>query len=133
MERIVFKNSREQSLVGHLYTSKSKSIVIMAHALANDKSERGKLDKVAQALNESGYAVLAFDFSGCGESDNDTLTIGKQVEDLYSAIKFSKSKGYLNIGLFGHSVGCLVCLKCHSQEISTMVLWSPITNKVKYK
>ena len=132
MERVIFKNSRNQSLVGHLYTSKSNSIVIMLHALANDKSERGKLDKVAETLNQSGYNVLAFDFSGCGESDDDTLTIGKQVDDLYSAIKFSKSRSYTNIGLFGHSIGCLVSLKCYTPSIKTMVLWSPITTKIKY-
>ncbi len=132
MERVIFKNSRNQSLVGNLYTSKSKSIIIIVHALANDKSERGKLDKVAESLNKSGYNVLAFDFSGCGESDDDTLTIGKQVDDLRSAIEFSKSKGYNRIGLFGHSIGSLVSLKCYNQEINTMVLWSPVTNKVKY-
>lgn len=118
--------------MGHLFTSKSKSIVIMSHALANDKSERGKLDKVAEKLNQSGYNVLAFDFSGCGESDDDTLAIGKQVDDLRSAINFSKSLGYKSIGLFGHSIGCLVSLKCYTQEISTMVLWSPVTDKIKY-
>jgi len=132
MERVVFKNSRNLSLVGHLFTSKSKSIIIMSHALANDKSERGKLDKVAEKLNQSGYNVLTFDFSGCGESDDDTLTVGKQVDDLKSAINFSKSLGYNKIGLFGHSLGCLVSLKCYTPEISAMVLWSPITNKIKY-
>jgi len=132
MERVIFKNSRNQSLVGHLYTSKSKSVIIMSHALANDKSERGKFDKVAKDLNQAGYSVLAFDFSGCGESDDDTLTVGKQIDDLQSAIKFVKSAGYQKIGLFGHSLGCLISLKCYSSEIITMVLWSPITNKITY-
>ncbi len=53
MEQVIFKNSRDQSLIGHLYTSNSKSIVIMSHSLANDKSGRGKLDKVAEVLNQS--------------------------------------------------------------------------------
>jgi len=104
----------------------------MSHALANDKSERGKLNKVAEKLNQIGYNVLTFDFSGCGESEDDTLTVGKQVDDLKSAINFSKSLGYSKIGLFGHSLGCLVSLKCYTLEISTMVLWSPITDKIKY-
>jgi len=133
MEKVIFKNSRNKTLVGNLFTSRSKSIVILSHALANDKSERGKLDKVAEKLNCSGYNVLAFDFSGCGESDDDTLTIGKEVDDLKSAINFVKSKGFGKIALFGHSVGCLVSLKAYSKEIKTMVLWSPITNKIKYK
>ena len=133
MKRVTFQNSRSLSLVGHLYSSKSRSIVILSHALANDKSERGKLDKVAEKLNESGFNVLAFDFSGCGESDNDTLTIGKEVDDLKSAIDFVKSKGFEKIALFGHSTGGLVSLKAYNSEIRTIVLWSPVTNKVKYR
>ena len=133
MEKITFKNSRNKTLVGNLSSLKSKSIIILSHALANDKSERGKLDAVANKLNDSAFNTLAFDFSGCGESDDDTLTIEKEVDDLKSAIEFVKTKGFEKIALFGHSIGCLVSLKAYSQEIRTMVLWSPVTNKVKYK
>ncbi|MCA9487621.1 MAG: alpha/beta fold hydrolase [Nanoarchaeota archaeon] len=133
MEKVIFKNSRNLSLVGNLQTSQSKSIIILSHALANDKSERGKLDAVANKLNESGFNTLAFDFSGCGESDDDTLTIGKEVEDLKSAINFVKSKGFENIALFGHSTGALVSLYAYNPEIKTIVLWSPVTNKVRYR
>jgi pimeloyl-ACP methyl ester carboxylesterase len=132
MKPVIFKNSRNQSLVGILHTSNSKSIIIMSHPLANDKSGRGKFDEVAERLNKSGYNVLRFDFSGCGESDDDTLTIEKELDDLKSAIKFSKSLGYNNIGLFGHSIGALVSLKCYTPEIKTMFLWSPVTDKLKY-
>ncbi|MFH1650223.1 MAG: alpha/beta fold hydrolase [Candidatus Woesearchaeota archaeon] len=133
MERVVFKNSRGLSLVGHLNAVGSKKIIILCHALANDKSGRGKLDRVAEKLNESGFSTLAFDFSGCGESDDDTLTIGKEVDDLKSAIAFVKLEGYSEIGLFGHSTGALVSLKCYSPEIRSMVLWSPITNRIRYE
>lgn len=131
MERVIFKNSRNQSLVGHLYTSESESIIIMSHGFTGDKSEWGRFDKVAESLNQSGYNALTFDFSGSGESDDDTLTVDKQVDDLNSAIKFVKSKGYQNIGLFGHSLGGLISLKCFTPEIVTMVLWAPVTNKIK--
>ncbi len=133
MEKVTFKNSRNKSLVGNLFASKSKSIIILSHALANDKSERGKLDQVAKKLNDSGFSTLAFDFGGCGESGDDTLTVGKQVDDLKSAIQFVKSRGFEKIALFGHSLGCLVSLEAYFKEIKTMVLWSPITNKVKYR
>ena len=133
MEKITFKNSRNKILVGNLSSLKSKSIIILSHALANDKSERGKLDAVTDKLNDSGYNTLAFDSSGCGESDDDTLTIEKQVDDLKSAIEFVKSKGFEKIALFGHSIGGLVSLKAYSPEIKTMVLWSSVTNKVKYQ
>lgn len=132
MKRIIFKNSRNQSLVGNLYSSESESIIIMSHGFTGDKSEEGRFDKVAESLNKSGYNVLTFDFSGCGESEDDTLTVGKQVDDLKSAIKFVKSKGYKKIALFGHSLGGLISLKCFTPEIITMVLWAPVTAKVKY-
>jgi pimeloyl-ACP methyl ester carboxylesterase len=133
MEKVIFRNSRKKLLVGHLYTSESKSTIIMSHGFTGDKSEWGRFDKVAQSLNQAGYNVLTFDFSGCGESDDDTLTVDKQVDDLKSAIKFIKLKGYQKIGLFGHSLGGLISLKCYTPEIVTMVLWAPVTNKIKYK
>jgi pimeloyl-ACP methyl ester carboxylesterase len=132
MERVIFKNSRNQSLVGHLYTSESESIIIMSHGFTGDKSEHGRFDKVAESFYKSGYNVLIFDFSGCGESDNDTLTVEKQIDDLKSAIKFVKSKDYQKIGLFGHSLGGLISLKCFTPDIITMVLWAPVTDKIKY-
>ncbi|MEA1993404.1 MAG: alpha/beta hydrolase [Euryarchaeota archaeon] len=132
MKRVTFNNSRNQLLVGHLYTSESKSIIIMSHGFTGDKSEWDRFNKVAGSLNQSGYNVLTFDFSGCGESNDDTLTVDKQIDDLKSAIKFVKSKGYQKIGLFGHSLGGLISLKCFTPEIITMVLWAPVTNKIKY-
>lgn len=132
MKRVTFKNSRGLTLVGHLYTSESDSVIIMSHGFTGDKSEWGRFDKVAEALNQLGFNVLTFDFSGSGESDDDSLTVDKQVGDLNSAIKFVKSKGYSRIGLFGHSLGGLISLKCDTPEIITMVLWAPVTNKVQY-
>lgn len=133
MKKVVFKNSRNKNLVGNISSLKSESIIILAHALANDKSERGKLDTVANKLNQSWFDTLAFDFSGCGESDNDTLSIEKQVDDLNSAIKFVKTKWFKTIALFWHSIGGLVSLKAYSKQIKTIVLWSPITNKIRYR
>jgi esterase/lipase len=104
----------------------------MAHGFTGDISEWGRFDKVAESLYQSGYNVLTFDFSGCGESDDDTLTVGKQVDDLKFAIKFVKLKGFKKISFFGHSLGGLVSLKCFNPEIITMVLWAPVTDKIKY-
>ncbi len=130
MKRVVFKNSRNQSLIGHFYSSKSKSAIIMSHGIGGDKSEDGKFDKIAQSLNESNFNVLTFDFSGFGESCNEIVTLNKMTDDLKSAINFMKLKGYKKIGLFGWSIGGLVSLKCFETE--TMFLWAPITNRINY-
>jgi len=127
----MFENSRCQSLIGNFYTSNSELIVIMSHGFTGDKSEWGRFNKIAKMLNDSGYNVLTFDFSGCGESEDDTLTVKKQVDDLKSAIRFVKLKGYKKIGLFGHSLGGLISLKCFTREVVTMVLFAPVTDKIK--
>ena len=132
MERITFKNSRKLSLIGNLYPSNSKSIIIMSHGFTSDKNSRGHFPKLAKAFNEYGFNVLSFDFSGCGESDDDSLTIEKEVDDLKSAIGYVKSKGYEKIGIYGHSLGSLICLKNYTSEIKTMVLSGALTDWMKY-
>ncbi|MBN1644698.1 alpha/beta hydrolase [Candidatus Woesearchaeota archaeon] len=129
MERVIFKNSRGLNLVGNLYSASSKTIIIMSHGFTGDKSEWGSFDKIAEALHKENYNVLAFDFSGSGESDDDSLTVDKEVDDLKSAIKYVKSRGFTKIGLFGHSLGGLVSLKNYNNDITTMVLTAPVTNK----
>lgn len=131
MEKVNFKNSRSLNLVGNLYPTDNKSIIIMAHGFTGDKSEWGRFDKTAEALNKVGYNVLAFDFSGSGESDDDSLTVDKQVDDLNCAIRFVSDRGFRKIGLLGLSLGGLISLKVYSPEknIKTMVLWAPVTSK----
>lgn len=131
MEKVNFKNSRNLNLVGNLYPADSNSIIIMAHGFTGDKSEWGRFAPTAEVLNKAGYNVLVFDFSGSGESDDDSLTVGKQVDDLNCAIKYVSDKGFKKIGLLGLSLGGLVSLKVHSPEknIKTMVLWAPVTDK----
>ena len=131
MQKVNFKNSRNLNLVGNLSLADSDSIIVIAHGFTGDKSEWGRFDTTAEALNKAGYNVLAFDFSGSGESDDDSLTVGKQVDDLNCAIKYVLDRGFKKIGLLGLSLGGLVSLKVYSPEknIKTMVLWAPVTNK----
>jgi pimeloyl-ACP methyl ester carboxylesterase len=132
MEKVNFKNSRGLNLVGNLYPADSNAVVIMSHGFTGDKSESGRFDRIAEVINNKGYNVLAFDFSGCGESDDDSLTVDKQIDDLESAIKHIKSQGFQKIGLLGHSLGGLVSLRVYNEDISTMVLTAPVTNKITY-
>lgn len=104
----------------------------MCHGFTSDKSSRGRFDRFAGSFQQLGYSVLAFDFSGCGESDDDRLTLAKQVDDLHSAISFVKSKGYINLALYGHSLGSRVCLQSCTPEITTMVLTGAATSPIKY-
>lgn len=132
MEKISFKNSRNLKLIGNLYLSNSKSIIIMCHGFMSDKYSRGRFEKLGFAFNNYGFDALTFDFSGCGESDNDSLTIEKEVDDLKAAISYAKSREYEKIALYGHSLGSLICLKNYITEIETMVLLGALTGSMKY-
>ena len=132
MRKVNFKNSRNLNLVGNLHHKSFDSIIIMCHGFTSDKNSRGRFDKLAKSFNELGFSALAFDFSGCGESDNDSLTMDKEVDDLKSAISFVKDNGYKKIALFGHSLGSAICLKSCSTKIVTMVLSGALTDSMKY-
>ncbi len=71
----------------------------MAHGLTGDKSEHGYFDRVAEELNQVGYNVLTFDFTGRGESEGETIRIRGQIEDLETAISYLESKYVDRMGL----------------------------------
>jgi pimeloyl-ACP methyl ester carboxylesterase len=122
MKKVIFKNSRNLDLVGNLYTCNSKTIVIMCHGFTSDKYSSGRFEKMVNKLNESKFDVLTFDFGGCGESEDEILTVENQVDDLKNAVNYVKSLGYTKLAYYGHSIGTLICLKCYTNEIVTMVL-----------
>lgn len=132
MEKVNFANSRGLDLVGNYWESDSDAAVIMSHGFTGDKTEWGYFDTVAEELNEAGYNVLTFDFSGSGESNDDPITVEKEVDDLDSAIQYLEGKDHIErIGLYGHSLGGLVSLRNDRPEIEAMVLTSPVTAKVE--
>jgi len=132
IKKIVFKNSRNLNLAGNLFDIGSNKIVILAHGFTNNKSSNGRYDRLAEALTACGHDALAFDFSGCGESDDDVITASNQVDDLNSAIEYALSKGYKKISLFGNSFGTLSCLRCFRKEINSMVLTGALTDSMNY-
>jgi alpha-beta hydrolase superfamily lysophospholipase len=125
--KVEFQNSRGLKLVGVLDEASKEKIVIMSHGFTGDKDEHGRFVKTAQALVEAGFSVLRFDFAGSGESEAETITVQKQVEDLKSAVEFVKSKGYTKIGLLGHSLGGLTSVLAYDENIAAMVLWAAPT------
>ncbi len=127
-ERVEFRNSRGLKLVGIIEPVKTDKIVILAHGFTGDKDEWGRFVKLAEELKNGGFASLRFDFAGSGESDPAGITVQGEVDDLKSAIKFVRQKGYNKIGLFGHSLGGLCSILASDNEISTMALTAPVTH-----
>lgn len=128
MEKVTFKNSRGLNLVGvfHIPKKETKSVIVIAHGFLATK-DRARHIKAAETFSRQGFAVLRFDFGGCGESDETSINVEKQVDDLKSAINFVKSKGYKNIGLVGESLGGLTSILAYDKKIKTLVLWAPVT------
>ena len=58
MEQITFRNSRDLRLVGNLYSSNSKSIIIMCHGFMSNKYSKGRFEKLAIAFNKCGFDAL---------------------------------------------------------------------------
>lgn len=130
--KLTFKNSRELNLVGDLHRSNTENIVIMAHGFTNNRSSQGRFDRIAKALQEDGLSVFAFDFSGCGESDEDILSAKNQEDDLNCAISYMKSLGYKNVLLFANSLGTLISLRCYQADVKAMVLMGALTHSMNY-
>lgn len=132
MERVEFRNSRGLKLVANFHRAAGDAGIILVHGFTSDKSALGRFDSLSRALNNIGYRVLAFDFSGCGESDPEILAAHNMVDDLHAAISFCTSMGWRRIALYGHSLGGLICLRCSSREIATMVLSGAATDAMDY-
>lgn len=133
MEKVKFENSRGKELVGNYWRADSDVGVVMSHGFTGNKEEWGKFTEVAEELNSEGFYVLTFDFSGCGESEDDKITVDKEVDDLNSAIDFIQSKGVEKLGLFGLSQGGWVTLETYKErkeEISCLVLLAPLTGRI---
>jgi len=131
METVKIKNSRNLNLVGDLYTADSDKIIIMSHGFAYDRHKQwDNFGQIIETLNKVGYNILTFDFSGSGESDDDSISVGKEVDDLKSVIKFAREKGYNNIILLAMSLGGLISLSAYDEDIKAMILISPVTQKV---
>jgi len=127
-EKVNFKNSRGLNLVGILNTvdKKTRPIIIMSHGFTANK-DRKRFIETSEEFSNKGFAVLRYDFGGSKESDDTPVTVENYVDDLKSAIKYVKEKGYTNIGLLGESLGGLASVKAYDEKIKSLVLWSSVT------
>lgn len=129
---MTFSNTRGQTLTGTFYPAEGDGVVVFAHGFGSERTSKGRFVRMAGALCDIGLSCLAFDFAGCGDSNDDTLTAAKQVEDLRAATAFVKSKGFQRIALYGHSLGSLICLRAYCADVITMVLSGAATGPMKY-
>jgi pimeloyl-ACP methyl ester carboxylesterase len=127
-----FTNRRGLKLAYNLSRVSARDIVILAHGFGSDKSADGRFDYIARLLSAAGISAMAFDFAGYGNSDDDVITLEKQVDDLASAIDFVRSLGFSTVALWGNSLGSRVALTVPDRDIRTMILSAACAGPIRY-
>ncbi len=109
-EKIFFENSHGLKICGILEEPNNKrdKIVIVVHGYSSNKN-RSSAREIAEELIKRNVNSFRIDLYGCGESEGEfeNQTITSSVDDISSAIKLMKKRGYKKIDLFGSSAGGL--------------------------
>lgn len=116
-EKVYFRNWYDEKICGLIARPEGDGkfpVVVGCHGFTANKNG-SKLTELSKRLPEEGIALLRFDFSGLGESEGDfaETTIGKNAQELHSAIEFVKTLEFVDkdrIGVFGSSMGGMVTL-----------------------
>ncbi len=132
VERITFQGSDGHELAGLLHVPDSpKGSILLAHCFTCSKDQRTTA-RLAKHLEEAGYAVLRFDFTGLGDSGGEfeQTSIATNVRDVVSAASELIRRGYGPCGMLGHSLGgaamLLAAPKVHTVR-SIAVVGTPAT------
>lgn len=106
----------------------TRGTVIACHGFRGGKENGGRIMSLATKLNELGWRLLAFDFSGSGESGGDfsTITISRQVQDAVRIIDYVESVFKGRMLVLGRSLGgsTALALAARDQRPSGFILWS---------
>ncbi len=138
MEKVVFRNSLGQRMFGCLHGGAAGAglgrTVILCHGMMSSK-EGTKQRAFAQAFEESGFSVLRFDFSFCGESEGrfEEITFTQEVDDLRCAVRWVRERGARSIGLLGSSMGGAVAILYASgdPEVAALVTLAAVATPAR--
>lgn len=144
MENLIeIKSNRGNGLRGvlHLPPGNCAKVpgIVMCHGFMGTKIGLHRLFvKAARYFSHAGYAVLRFDYSGCGDSDGEhaTITIEQQIKETEAAINFLAQNPEVDadqIFLLGLSLGgCVTALTIpQSVSLAGKVLWAPVARPFK--
>lgn len=107
-EKVKFENTKGQALDARIEFPEGevKSFAVFAHCFTCSKNLNA-VRHISQSLNECGFAVLRFDFTGLGESEGDfsESNFSSNVSDLIAAAEYLKENHQAPKLLIGHSLG----------------------------
>lgn len=132
-EKVFFNNSNGLKICGIFEEPNllKKHIVLLVHGHASSKSGRSVTD-VGNELTKININSFRIDLDGCGESDGkfEEQTITSAMDDIISAIKLVKQRGYSKIDLFGSSFGGLAVMATAIQypNINRIGLKAPVSD-----
>jgi alpha/beta superfamily hydrolase len=103
-------------------------LLITCHGFRGRKENSDRICAFAREINELGMGLLAFDFTGSGESDGDfsDITLTRQVQDLKTVIDYAYRKYQKPLILLGRSFGGSTVLAGGAEEsrVKGFILWS---------
>jgi len=106
-EKVVFEG-RHGHLSGDLQIppGEIKGGVVLAHCFTCSKAYK-IIRYLATGIEQGGFAVLRFDFTGLGESEGDfaETSVTTYVDDLEAATHYLQDRDYGTSALVGHSLG----------------------------
>jgi uncharacterized protein len=112
----------------HLPTQLPAPTVICCHGLLSSK-DSSKFAAIAEDLCRAGFAVVRFDFSGCGETRSawEASLLSTRRRDLLAVMAFVSEQTWNNghLGLLGSSLGgYLALLAAATAEVRAIVCWA---------
>lgn len=114
----------------HYPSGSARGSIITCHGLFSSM-ESDKFKDLAEVFAKNNYAVLRFDFRGCGQSEGriEDTTISGRIEDLKAALAFVKQETPLNglpVGLLGSSMGGYISLHLAALDpsVKAVVAWA---------
>lgn len=119
-------------LSGSLTPGRTDAAVLFAHGFLDERSSRGRFTDLMAAYADAGYATLAFDFAGCGLSDDEVVFVSREVEDFNAASAFLSDAGYPRQAVHAHSLGSLVALRANPPTVRAMILTGALTGPLDY-
>lgn len=118
IKKVSFQNSNGERIGARLDTPEGeiKAFALFAHCFTCHKNLNA-VKNISSALNQSGIAVLRFDFTGLGESEGDfaDTNFSSNVDDLLSAATFLAEEYQPAKMLIGHSLGGAAVLMAATQ------------------
>ncbi len=114
-----FKNSEGQELSGKLElpaSGKPHNYALFAHCFTCSKNLNA-VRNIVNALTDSGFGVMSFDFTGLGESEGEfaDTNFSSNISDLVAASNFMASNYGAPTLMIGHSLGGAAVLVAASQ------------------